>query len=165
MAPPSTEETNRLLQKWCPELDSQYAKYPMRFPRWLDPKEKDPTGKPCFVQGPDAGPKPDYVYGPGTYGQGYYHLLTKASYLILRSRLSHEYPGGCCACSQAARKELDEYDDVRRILHARSVAQRPDDQQAQQDAIAGAKEVAQNWHNGLQNEQLAIGAVQTIGNF
>ena len=128
------EETNRKLVKFCPELASEYAKYPMQHARWLDPKETDPQGKPCFIQGPDAGPKPDYVFGPGKYGRGYYHLLTVFSYKILHARLSNEHPGGCCGSSSKTRKELDEYDDVTRIVHARSVATVPNDQQAKEDA-------------------------------
>ena len=72
----------------------------------------------------------------------------------------HEAPGGCCACSKAARKEYSDWDDVKRIVYNRSVASVPDDKVGAQDAVNGARQTAQNWHNGLQNEQLAIGAVQ-----
>jgi len=150
------EETNRKLVKWCPELASEYGKYPLQYPRWLDPKEKDPQGRPCFIQGPDAGMKEHYAYGPGKYGRGYYHLLTLPSYQALYAKLSHETPGGCCACSAAARKEYDEYDDVKRIVHARSKATVPNDAKAYDDAIADAQVTAQMWYNGTQNEQLAI---------
>lgn len=128
----------------------------MTHSRWLDPKEKDPRGRPCFLQEPDAGSKEHYVYGPGKYGRGYYHLLTLSSYKALYARLSHEAPGGCCTCSAAARKEYDEYDDVKRIVHARSKATVPNDAKAYDDAIADAQATAQIWYNGTQNEALAI---------
>ena len=158
----SIEATNAKLVKFVPELSSDYAKYPMTRDRWLSAKEKGPKGEPCFIAGPSVGPKPDYVYGRGTFGEGYYHLLTKQSYCIVYARHLNEYPGGCCPCfsSKAVRKELDEYDDVRLILHARSVATIPNDGQAAQDALAGAKATAQAWNAGLQTEALAVGAIQ-----
>jgi len=159
------EEMNRKLAKFCPELSSQYALCPMEHSRWLDPKEKDPQGKPCFVQGPDAGPKLNYVFGPGKYGLGYYHLLTKFSYAILKARLSHEYPGGCCACSAAARKEVDEYEDVKRIVHARSLASIPNDRQAYQESISDATQIAQAHYQGTQIEAVAVHGVVTAANF
>ena len=150
------EEINRKLSKYCPELASEYAKYPMQYTRWLNPKEIDPQGKPCFIQGPDTGPKPDYVYGPGRCGDGYYHLLTQFAYPTLYARLANEQPCGCCTCNAKARKEIDEYDDVRRIVYARSVGSIPDDKRAYHDSISGARDTAQMAHNALQLEQIVV---------
>ena len=150
------EETNRKMAKYCPELASEYAKYPMQRAKWLDPRELDPEGKPCYIQGPDAGPKPNYVFGPGKCGRGYYHLLTRFSYQILYARLANAQPTACCACNAKARKEVDEYDDVARIVYNRSVASIPNDEQAYKDAISGARSTAQSWSTGLQIEQQAV---------
>jgi len=155
------DDMNAKMVKFVPELASDYARYPLKRDRWLEPKEKGPKDEPCFISSSvDAGPKPDYVFGRGKYGHGYYSLLTQYSYQNLYARLTHEAPGGCCACSKAARQEYDAYDDVKRIVYNRSVASRPDDVVASKDALRKAQGVAQVWHNGLQNEQLAIGAVQ-----
>ena len=150
------EETNRKMAKYCPELASEYAKYPMQRAKWLKPKETDPEGKPCFLAGPDAGPKPNYVFGPGECGRGYYHLLTLSSYQILYPRLANEQPTGCCACNAKARKEVDEYDDVARIVYNRSVASIPNDEQAVRDGISSARITSSGAHMGLQAEQGAI---------
>jgi hypothetical protein len=90
---------------------------------------------------------------------GYYSLLTKPSYVNLYARMTNEAPVGCCSCSKAAREVYDAWDDLKRIVYARSVASRPDDAVAAEDAISEARATAQAWHNGLQNENLAVGAV------
>lgn len=160
--PSSAQETNRKLVKFVPELESDFARYPMSHPRWLDPREKTPDNNPCFIKSEsNAGPKADYVWGRGPFGHGYYHLLTQASYKNLYARLASEQRVGCCVCSKAVRKELDEFDDVRRLIYARSVARTPNDANAQIDAINQAKDTAQMWYNGTQNEQLAINIATT----
>jgi hypothetical protein len=154
---------NAKMAKFVPELASGYAKYPLNRDRWLNPDEKDPKGEPCFVKGGSREAlKIDYVFGRGIYGEGYYSLLTKASYINLHARMSNEAPMGCCACSKAARKEIDECDDVKRIVYNRSVAKVPNDGTAAKDAIELARGTAQAWHNGLQNEQLVIGLTRAF---
>jgi hypothetical protein len=162
MSSSNADATNAKMVRFVPELASEYAKYPMKHARWFDPKEKDPKGKPCFIQSDtDVGPKPDYVFGRGKFGHGYYHIMTLEAYQNLYARMTHEFPGGCCYCFiSAARKEVDNYDDVKRIVYNRSVATKPDDGVAAQDAMNKAKDTAQAWHNGLQNEQLVVGAIQ-----
>jgi hypothetical protein len=147
---------NANMVKFVPEFASEYAAYPLNRDRWLQPDEKDPKGRFCFVKGgSNAVPKMDYVFGRGPFGEGYYSLLTKNAYKNLHARMTNEAPAGCCACSKAARKEIDEYDDVRRMVYNRSVATVPND--SSKDAIEIARGTAQAWHNGLQNQQLVVG--------
>lgn len=162
----TSEEMNRKLVKFLPELDSQYGEYPLHFERWLSPTagEKAPNGEPSFiVASQDSGVKKHYVWGKGPMGPGYYHLLTNAAYINLYSRITHIPPGGCCACfSAAARKEMDEWDDVKRLMYSRSVSPCPDDGAGQQAAIRTAQQTAQAWHHGMQNEQLVLGAAGAL---
>lgn len=160
-----SEANNAKLEKVVPEIAaSTYGKYPMNETEWLDLSATGPKGEPAHLAGPDVGPKRDYVFGRGPYGEAYYHLLTKQSYLILYSRVSNAQPVGCCSCfsSAAVRKDLSDYDDVRLILHARSVASIPSDKQAAEDALTDAKSTANAFHNALQNEQLAINFIQVV---
>jgi hypothetical protein len=161
----SPEEYNRIMVKFLPELASKYAKYPMKYDTWLTPNQKGPKGEPCFIESPDVGVKMDYVFGKGPNGPAYYHLLTKTAYVNLYSRISSSNPVACCACTKASMKEVDEWDDVKRIMYNRYMAKKPDDQQGAKDALAAAQGTAQAWHNGLQNEQQALNFVQTATAF
>ena len=98
----------------------------------------------------------DYAHGAGKRGWGYYHLLTRESYVILYSRLTQEMPGVCCAVTPAQYKEVSAWDDVKQICYNRSVASRPDDAQAKEDALAIARGVAQAHYHTEQNFQLAV---------
>lgn len=160
----SHEATNAKMVKFLPELASTYAKYPMKHHRWFDEKEKDSQGRPCYVKSPtNAGPRPDYVWGQGKFGHGYYHMMTQAAYKNLSARLKSEAPAGGCYCfSASARKEMDEWDDVKRIMHNRAVASRPDDGIGASDALNTARFDAKQYYNGTQNEQLAINTVQIL---
>ena len=154
------DEINQKMVKFVPELASPYAKYPMARDRWLEPTEKTPSGRECYLQEPNAGMKEDYVLGRGPLGEGYYSLLCRIAYENLYSRLTHEVPVGCCNCSKEARRRYDEWDDVKRIVFARSKASIPNDGKAAKDAVSHAKSTAQVWHNNLQNEQLVLGGIQ-----
>jgi len=169
------EETNRKLVKYCPELASEYGRYPIKRVRWLDLKEKGPKGEKLFLRKPKdkdgtANSKeeppmiPDYVYGRGPFGDGYYSLLTKFAHPNLYSRHTHNMPNNCCLCFQSpeAKKSFDEWDDVKRILFSRVNAKQPDDQVAYYDGIASAQQTAQMWYNATQNEALAVNTVNTI---
>lgn len=161
----SSEAMNEKLAKYLPELaESSYGEYPLHHKRWLDPGERGPSGEPCFIPATqDGGVKKHYVWGKGPNGMGYYHLLTRPAYQNLYRTIAHKPPNSrCCACSAAARKELDEWDDVRRIMYNRTVSPVPDDNVAQQAAIAKAQGTAQAWHNGLQNEQLLVIGVNQL---
>ena len=122
-------------------------------------------GEPCFiaVKGVTNQPmKEHYVYGAGTLGWGYYHLLTRDSYNILYVRLSNTIPYMCCSCfNKEATRAIDEHDQITRICYNRSVASIPDDFQAAKDAEAKARGTAKAVYNFTQNEQLVINAVQT----
>ena len=133
-----TKEMNRLLVKFLPELDSDYARYPMHHKRWLGPSEKGPKGEPCFVKG--GSPeiiKKDYAYCKnGSFGPGYYSLMTKIAYNNLYSKHSSQHPGTCgCACNAEDRKLIDEHDTVNRLLYGRHFSPRPCDAAAEKRAM------------------------------
>lgn len=134
----SPAELNRLMVKFHPCLDSTYAKFPMSNKRWYQPGEKGPKGEPCFVKGgsPDI-VKKDYAYCKnGSFGPGYYSLMTRIAYTNLYSKHQSTSPTTCgCACSAADRKLLDEYDTVRRMLYARQMSPRPCDAAAEKRAM------------------------------
>ena len=137
---------------------------------WVNPNGgKTARGEPVFIKGfgkEQPAVKPDYVYGPGTMGFGFYHFLTRESYHILYARLRSTAPSACCSCfNRAARQIIDEHDDVMRICYNRSVASVPDDLQGAKDAEAIARGTAKTIYNFTQNEQLFIGGMQTAFNF
>src|SRR6056300_1339449 len=61
----SHAEINEVLKKLIPELDSEYARYPMSYPRWLSLGEKGPKGEPTWIKSDNVGIKKDYIYGRG----------------------------------------------------------------------------------------------------
>merc|ERR1712232_1428606 len=87
-------------------------------------------GEPCFIASrEDTGIKPDYVFGRGPRGFGYYHMMTRNAYENLYSRLAIEAPVACCcAFSKAKRQEAYDRDDVKQLMYNRSIARRPDDE-------------------------------------
>lgn len=146
-------EINRSMIKLLPELDSDYAKYPMHWERWYQPSEKGPKGEPCFVAGTqkDGGIKKDYVYcKTGGNGPGYYSLMTKVSYVNLYTKLDSMSPGGTCGigCTSADRRAMDEYDDVKRVLYGRHFAPRPCDKAAGKRTMDEAHGMAQAAYGG-----------------
>jgi hypothetical protein len=122
---------NAKMVYFAPELASEYAEYPMSLKFWLQATDTDPKGEPCYIAAPPQGGqvklKPNYVFGPGPRGFGYYHLLTRSSYRALYARMTHENPVSCCSFSKAARDEYYNFDDVKRIVFARSRSRKPDD--------------------------------------
>jgi hypothetical protein len=150
------EIINAKLEKIIPEIAaSRYGKYPMYGIRWLHVTEdKNPDGENCYIKGPDVGPKTDYVFGPGTHGEMYYHLLTKQSYVILCHRLQKTVPKGIweiCACisscfsSIEGRQEARDRVEVCNIIYMRAKASIPDDQQARSDNLHEAQGEAEFW--------------------
>jgi hypothetical protein len=103
----------------------------------------------------------DYVFGRGSNGRGYYHLLSRQSYTALYARLATQAPVGACACTKEARQNFSDFDDVKRIVHKRSVASKPDDAQAAIDAISQARQTAQAHYSMDQNLQLVHGVTGT----
>jgi hypothetical protein len=155
---------NSKMVRFLPELASVYAQYPLAYDRWRNPTERGPNGEPCFIaSSQDNGIHEHYTYSKrAPNGPGYYHLLTKMAYISLYGRITQIPPSTCC-CSFSAetRQAMDSWDDVRRLMYNRSVAPTPNDSAGQQAAISNARDTAQAWHNGLQNEQLVMGAVGT----
>lgn len=160
--PPNAAQLNQNMIKFIPELDSKYATYPMSFDRWLEANETSPEGTKCYLKGPNSGIKKHYIFGAGKFGFGYYHLLTKYAWQNAYSRINQSPPGGCCSFSAEARRAADQWDDVKRLMYNRSVATKPDDGVAAKDALSEAKVTANNWHNGMQNEQLAFNIVNVV---
>jgi hypothetical protein len=144
------DEINGSLIKFLPELDSDYARYPMHHLRWYLPSEKGPKGEPCFVPQTENGIKKDYAFCKnGVKGPGYYLLMTKIAYVNLYSKLDSMQPGTCgIACSSADRKAMDEYDDVKRVIYGRHLAPKPDDTAAGIRAMAESQGQASAAYNG-----------------
>ena len=82
--------------------------------------------------------------------------MTRIAYQVLYARLANESPVECCALSRTARTTYSDWDDVKRLVYARSVATVPNDGVAQQDMIRQAQGTANGWNNGMQNEALAV---------
>jgi hypothetical protein len=135
----SVKEVNDIMVQFLPELASDYAKYPMKRDRWYLPNENGLKGEALFLKEENKGVKMDYVFGRGPGGPGYYSLLTKTAYINLYTRITHECPVAFCAMSKKAHKACDEWDDVKRIIHARQLATKPDDQTAKSDALRNSK--------------------------
>ena len=153
----SPEEMNTKMVALCPELGSEYAKYPLKGKQWLSPKAKVSGDEYAFIASEtDNGPKPDYVYGTGSFGRGYYHILTRQAYKVLYGRLTRERPPlTCCLCSSAAaRQNSIDWEHVKTLCFNRSVATIPDDDQARKDAIVAAQGMAQAHYHEQQNIQL-----------
>lgn len=150
-------QLNSKMVKYCPELASEWAKYPLAYKAWLSPNGTGPKGVPCWIPAPKGTEmKLDYVHGAGPRGWGYYHLLCRQSYTILYARLTNEMP--CCCCA-SGNKSLSEWEDVKNVVYNRSVASKPDDAQAHKDAIAIAKGTAQAHYHVDQNFQLVVGGL------
>ena len=170
---------NKALIEFLPELDSEYAAYPMNHPRWYQPNETGPKGEPCFVPGVAAAAnngtptgtaaaviRKDYAYcSRGPNGAGYYSLLCHVSYMNLHEKLKSVTPqSAACPCfnSKETRDALDRYDDCKRVIFMRQrCTVRPDDKLADDIVMGQAKATAQAVYNATQNEQLVVNAVQT----
>ena len=137
----SADKINAQLRQVFPELLSEFAKYPLELENWTKP-DGTINSNPAFLKEPDVGPKPDYVYGPGPMGRGYYHLTTREAYKILYARCTNEMPFACC-CLGAPRDLVDAWDTTKRICYNRSVATKPNDAIAAEDAIKIARGEAQ----------------------
>lgn len=163
---------NKALVEFLPELESNYAKYPMQHDRWYGPDEKGPKGEPCFIAQEgmsltDAPIKKDYVYcTKGVNGKGYYSLMCRTSYVNLYHKLKSCAPQGVCTtfcpcfASKATRKALDRFDDCKRVVFMRQqCVPKPDDRLASDIVMNNAKDTAQMFYHATQNEQLILNAV------
>ncbi len=176
MSSSNNDETNAAMKRVAPELSSKFAIYPLQRKFWLSPEAKSGPNNDqsitAFIAHPrnDKGtPSPslkeDYVWGPGSFGFGYYHLLTRDSYKILHARMREEYGGDICCCygpvhSTASTGVLKptgkDYDTVKNIMYNRSICSRPDDYLAQKEAIDAARGIAQQHYHQDQNFQLVL---------
>lgn len=132
----TAEEVNKAFKRAAPELyESEFATYPIKYDRWLQPNEEF-EGKPMFVASEtDQGMETDYVFCKnGTHGKGYYHLLTKTSYVNLCSKLVSTGSGTSCCFGGDATTE-DAWDTAKRICYNRSRASKPDDAVGMEQAV------------------------------
>jgi hypothetical protein len=173
------EQLNRSMKILLPETSGcTFADYPMTGTKWLTGKDKAPKGGYCYIKTEDKMPtdvgfKTGYVWGTGPFGYGYYHLLTKAAYVTLYNRINNRQvftgasSGGGCGCfgsgpaSNAIATALptvpaDDMDDLRVLFHARSVATKPNDAQAQADQLSEATATAQSHYQYDQNIQTGM---------
>ena len=153
-------EINRKFVNVVPELASPYATYPLAKSHWVDFGGTASSGEPCFIANAEeyAIKKPDYVHGNGPLGRGYYHFLTRQAYVILYARLSNSRPSGGCCCfvNEDVKVARSEHDEVESIMYNRSIASKPDDVQAVQDAIKVAEGIADDYFHYTQTEQLVV---------
>ena len=166
-------EINASMARVARELESPYATYPLKRTHWLDANTPASTSEDgnnipnAFIQHPKDKNfptptlKPDYVWGAGRRGFGYYHLLTIDSYQILNKRVRNKGPPMNCCCLGNSNSEfsVNDYDVVAEILHNRSCSPVPDDMVAAKNAIDIARGVAQSEYNMSQNVQLFVMAV------
>jgi hypothetical protein len=122
-------EVNAAFDLTCPELKSEFARYPIKYSKWYG--ADDSYGEqPMFVaSGNDMGMKLDYVFCKrGPKGKGYYHFLTQMSYTNLVTRISANPPPGMCCCTSASLSlSFDAWDTTKRVLQYRTRLSRPDD--------------------------------------
>ena len=125
----------------CPELSSKYATYPLTRDRWLKFDESIDGNTAFIAAEQDEGMKENYVYCKvGLKGPGYYHLLTKVSYVNLYNRIGNSPPSVCCG--GGSRADVDAWETTQRIVYNRSRAPRPDDTagaRASVDHMEGSK--------------------------
>ena len=158
----ANSKTNENMVKVAPELASSFAQYPIKRKAWLHPSANiNDSGTPAFISRPKDRKhktmppllKLDYVYGPAKLGWGYYHLLTRESYIALWGRLRNEaHPPARICCFVSPIGEL--YEEVKAIVYNRSTATRPDDILAYQESLGVAQGVATAHYNVDQNIQL-----------
>mmetsp|Transcript_28255 Transcript_28255/g.81726 ORF Transcript_28255/g.81726 Transcript_28255/m.81726 type:complete len:198 (+) Transcript_28255:242-835(+) len=149
----NAEKINKKMAAFCPELSSSYAEYPL-IPddtgrtNWVDLEGTTVQGDPVFVADEvshssstvgssrvaSAERRDDFVYGKGPMGWGYYHLLTRESYVILHKRLQSTVPTACCMNANI-RQEIEDHDAVTRVVYARSISPIPDDERAANESF------------------------------
>jgi len=134
------QEVNDAFDLTCPELESKFARYPIQYLHWygLDEvfEKKGKPKQPMFVASEtDEGIKLDYVFCKrGPKGKGYYHFLTKISYVNLLTRISANPPSRLGIFSGGSanknRPTLDAWDTTKRVIYTRTRLSTPDDSMA-----------------------------------
>ena len=134
-------EVNRELCRVAPVLASPHARYPLhKKNRWLQPFETTVDGKPAFIPTKEFPHSlieldtdlPDYVWGYGPLGKGYYHLLTREAYKNLFDYMNIAEFGGLSfflkvmntPCYRRKSRELHE---IKAIIHNRCCSKTPED--------------------------------------
>lgn len=159
------EEKNEMMVRVAPELASSWAKCPLRREYWLDLsatiENDNGTQTPAFIAHkkdpnfPTPLLKEDYVWGAGPRGYGYYHLLTRESYVALNARVKSNRPSLNCCCFGSA-QENEDWDVVSDIVYNRSVSPKPDDIVAYKAALNNARFTSEMTYNTTQNIQLVM---------
>lgn len=129
-------KVNKQMAATCPELASKYARYPLEgYSAWLG-CDQEIDCKPAFIAAlQDAGMKENYVWCKvGMKGKGYYHLLTKMSYVNLYNRIENSPPGACCGVG-GSYEETEAWETTKMYLYNRSRAPRPDDTAGASSAV------------------------------
>lgn len=136
-----------------PELRSPFARYPLDRPRWIRPTRethtpKDDGAELTFIAcpPPPKGTKNDvkmnYVWGPGSKGYGYYHLLTKESYVALSARMHSECAPPIPCCGGATKESEEKRNELEHvyllIVNPRSKSPVPKDTYAMNHTYADA---------------------------
>ena len=163
---------NKALVEFLPELDSEYATYPMNYPRWYEPCEQGPKGEPCFIASnlssvnaiKKVAIKKDYAYcSRGPNGPGYYSLLCHYAYVVLYQKVKTLAPqSAACPCfnSKEVRDALDRHDDCQRVMYMRQLStDKPDDRLAENIVMGRAKATADKVYNFTQNEALVVNTI------
>ena len=134
------ETFNESMVKVAPELASKFAVYPINYSKWLNPNDEY-DGEPLFIKADHSdGVKMNYVWGKiGPKGHGYYHLLTRFSYVNLNNRLEDEEPYLPCCGNKKAVKEYNDYLHVVAVVKNRSHASVPNDKLAKEEGATEKK--------------------------
>lgn len=145
--PPSITETeavsilNEMMKKLVPELDSEYASYPMALERWHYPQEVLESGKPCFIPCSEQGEvRQDYIWMPErrslkSLPAGYYHLSTREAYVEVYSRLTKISAGHGLLPTRKkfmlkSKRDRQVYSKIKESLENRLMCEVPNDVQA-----------------------------------
>eukprot|EP00581_Thalassiosira_minuscula_P012943 CAMPEP_0183721572 /NCGR_PEP_ID=MMETSP0737-20130205/13808_1 /TAXON_ID=385413 /ORGANISM="Thalassiosira miniscula, Strain CCMP1093" /LENGTH=176 /DNA_ID=CAMNT_0025951609 /DNA_START=48 /DNA_END=578 /DNA_ORIENTATION=+ len=135
-----------------PELRSRHARHPLNRSHWIHPTKEARTPQadgdeatfiayPKPQKGQTVPVKEGYVWGPGSKGFGYYHLLTKDSYVALAARLANETtPTISCCFGGKPKTSKDDTEDIRHVyqfvVYPRSKSPVPNDSVAYSHGIA-----------------------------
>lgn len=104
-------KVNQQMASICPELASKYAQYPLEgYSSWLN-FEDETDGKPAFLAASqDGGLKEHNVWC--MKGKGYYHLLTKVSYVNLYNRVGNSPPRRLLRWQEGRNGSVGNYENV-----------------------------------------------------
>mmetsp|Transcript_12363 Transcript_12363/g.23166 ORF Transcript_12363/g.23166 Transcript_12363/m.23166 type:complete len:172 (+) Transcript_12363:125-640(+) len=141
MVPNTEDEYNRIndeLSRVAPVLSSPFARYPLHRERWLKPFETLSDGRPAFIPTSNFPHSlmnldtdiPDYVWGYGSLGKGYFHLLTKEAYKNLLDYMNMtelEVTNYMGSIFPGYHKRQQEFEEVKNIVHRRYCLKKPDE--------------------------------------